>query len=985
MQTTSNVKMKFRWHCMIVCAHLTFSPLTARAEVTDIPAVRYSPRAERVARVENPTIDLSGDYYFQPNPSAEFDKLDPAKWSEGRKLQVPSQLDHVYKAYDREKLKSTAFLRTFHVPTDWRNASIKLRPDSIEGRATVWINGKFAGEHAGGFIPFELDVTGLVKAGQQNTIVIHVERASISRASEREYLGLARSIRLLALPKVNLAELNVNPTLDATYVDGVLELEATVENESDDIANDINIAFSLLAPDGQAIEIPPIELPPVASRVTARKAMRWKLSEVLTWDPEHPRLYTLIAELKQGQETLSRNRLQIGFRRIDVQGRELLLNGRPIKLRGMNYHPNYPGVGHAIDEEQLRRDMKLFQNANVNFVRSFPPQPELAHICDELGIMQQIETPVTFVDVKWRPDLHDVIDDPEFATDFVKLSLEKIAFYRNHPSVIIWSVGNESNFKLPPFVAAGKATQAADSTRPVLVDSYSAPLGIDIPYAEIDNVHYPDLHGTALPKRRPMLYGEWAHLHHYHHEVATHDPGVRDYWGHYMLQHINYLYSQPGVLGGSVFSGNDEEFPTEPALRWGIFDAWRRPKPEYWHVKKAHSPIRISTTTPPFLAPGHELSLTVRNRCAFTNLSELKIEWRTGDASGWVHADIPPGESGLLQIPVVLDEGTDGSDVLVDLTFTSPQGFVIDTYQLTLATTESPIEPKSGRTADITIEQDDEKLCILSGEASWEIDKRTGLIRRGLLVDQTVVTGGPMLHATPLLEAEPAICRNWKLESLRYEATDSSAEVVVTGSYEEARGSYKMQFDALGEVTIDYEFEWLKPAEPGPVDWWNPPGSGDMREVGIMLCVNPSLDHFAWQRNGMWTTYPNDHIGRLRGNTRAFSIHAEMPRSNDLQPTQPWSLDQTSNGTADFRGTKYNFLRASLTDERNKGLHLVSDASNHVRCSYEEQNDAIRCFINCFSNGGIEHFVHGKGIPLRETMHLDTESIVHGRATLRLK
>ena len=217
----------------------------------------------------------------------------------------------------------------------------------------------------------------------------------------------------------------------------------------------------------------------------------------------------------------------------------------------------------------------------------------------------------------------------------MQANMETIHFYRNHPSILFWSMANESYWN-KEFAQVEVYVKKADPSRPhTFHDQAYGGFNNQGSTAPIANIHYPgpDGYKVAAKSERPMIYGEYCHLNVYNRSELVTDPGIRSDWALALAPTWENMYQTPGVLGGSIWSGIDDIFqmPNGDAVGygpWGPIDGWRRPKPEYWDMKKIYSPLRVKTTT---LSPASTFTVEVENRYTYTNLNELRIKCTSGN------------------------------------------------------------------------------------------------------------------------------------------------------------------------------------------------------------------------------------------------------------------------------------------------------------------------------------------------------------------
>ena len=968
------------------------------APPVEIPIVRLSPRPVVTIGVRDPQIDLDGTWSFNPDPPQDLATLPIAPPIAGsapptakgwHPIHVPGEW--VMEGFKVTPATAAAYVRTIAIPADWADRRVKLRCNGVYSDAKVWVNGRQAGGHIGGLTPFEMDITAMAKAGATNTIAIAVKNASVgdSLASGSQYAahelgGISRRICLFATPSMNIADVYVRTDFDKAYRNAVMAIQAQVANDSEQDSTGLIVAVVLrktpISGDHDAIGT--IRFPAIKVGQILMQQVAIPVSNPRKWDPEHPNLYYLECALKDARgrvlETVIR---RIGFRQVEVRGNQLFVNNRPVKLKGVCRHETHPLLGRATTPELVHRDAELFREMNANHVRTshYPPTEEFIAACDELGLFVEVEAPFC-----WAGDSSSAAT----RSYILQAEMETVLRDRSSPSVLEWSMGNESPWG-KSFALARPILHDLDSSRPYLFDGGEEPR----PPLDIDGPHYPGLGGPAsyASHVRPALFGEYAHLNCYNRRQLATDPGLRDFWGEGAAEMFERMWKSQGCLGGNIWAAIDDLFfpPGSSPVgygTWGPLDGWRRPKPEYFHLKKIYSPIRISDDKLPSRAEDGSIRIPVENRYLFTDLSEVLFKWAAGKENGTASASVRPGERGQLVIPLA---GSSGIRPPVEIEAISPLGFTIDTWRVG-ATPTTP-DPGNERAVNSSMENGGSPIDIVarektpgavvvkSGRFQCELDGATGMIRNVSMAGAPVLTGGPTLMLLPLIgdssgapqampiDYPPVIdtCSDWQSTSVTAQKTGGDIEVDVEGAYKQAQGTYQIRFKKFGEMTFDYDFTVKE-----PVNTW---------QIGLVFDVPRSSDTLSWQRKAQWSWYPEDEIGRPIGTAKATAGHPKVDWSGPhTEPTWNWSQDETEMGTNDFRSTKRNIFTAGLHAADGSGIQVVSDGTQHVRAWLD--GSRVRILVADYVNAGSGAFVIEQLVPHRELKFGD-----HVKGTVRIR
>jgi hypothetical protein len=900
--------------------------------------------------------DLSGLWRFAPDPPNGFwePAFDDSHWAN---IHVPAH-------FEMEGFQSVegvgGYRRRFALPPG--PGRVKVRFDGVYSGAEVWVNGHRLAYHEGGALPFEVDVTGAVHEGENLLAVRVTQHTAVSDKLDKmsEYAdfalaGLMRPVSVFRVPEAHLGALAFATVFDAGFRDAKIQGHVAVLNESGAGLGDAIIVFRLLDPEGREV---PLQFEPVPAQVRAFKRADLEFTlPVATprhWDAEHPNLYTLELTLKAGDMALDRLAQHVGFRQTEIRDRQLLINGRPVKIRGTCHHDSHPLLGRAVTLEVERQDLELMKEANLNSVRTshYPPLPALLDLADELGIWVEDEGSFCWV---------EVADDLRLAPRMMQLNAELLARDRNHPSVFIWSVGNESSWGFG-FDRVHEWMGRSDPSRPHAGSWSHGVVNIEVWH---NPICLPDI-DRAERSSKPVIWDEsWCIFQGIWGDIGEMwlDPGIRDYYAEPLPPVYARMMQSKNIMGSQIWAWSDDifcvpnrglEYGREATLShfiegeyrlpnrglvgdapWGVVDGWRRKKPEFWVTRKLHSPVKIKEA--PLSAPGagQTLAVAVENQYDFTDLSELGIRWRLGDEEGTIRLNAPPHTTGELQIKPSREVRT-GEEL--QLEFVDAAGRRVDAYRLPVGA--GPVRVPTMQTpAPASLRLIEENLLagrgtrVVGSNFELTFDQATGRLRRGVGYGQALLLSTPELHllpsATPFSPLPNLL--SWHLKDLRVKSEGENVRIEIDGSYDRFEGGYDVLVAPAGEVTARASFKY----------------SGEkvvVREVGLGFVVPRDCDVLHWNRQGEWSVYPPDHIGRLDGETRAFASHADQ-----LPPTWPWSEDNSPMGCNDFRSAKRHIHWASIRYPEGMGVWVKSDGSQHLRATVE--SDRISVCINDWYGG----------------------------------
>lgn len=889
------------------------------------------PMPLQTGEISEPQICLNGTgWKLCSEPGEEFWNRE-ASGTVWEDTQVPMQRTPSEREY--------AYAFELEIPEAWKGHRIFLRFDGVNCRTRVFVDGRPAGEHYGGFVSWDCEITEEAACGGRHWLVLGVTDDP-GGICPFHFGGIIRDVTLFALPRTYLSRLHADVSFDDTYTDAGLTVYTQLQGGGG------CISLSLCSPSGEEILLEKQELQAGQEHTETYRAAR-----PLKWDSEHPYLYTLTASVWEDGLCTEKASRRIGFREIKRVGNQVFLNGAPLKLRGINRHDIHPVTGRAITHELVEADVRLFREANINFIRTshYPPRPDFLELCDEYGIYVEDETAVAFL----GQEIDCRENDPEFTSRFMDQFAELIERDRSHPCVILWSLANESFWGTN--IAMQNAYAHQEDPSRLTIFSYPITQHEEDDRADIWSMHYAawDQASDALvdsfnrschePLPWPVLHDESTHIPCYDRTDQRRDPGVRDFWGETISRFWDKIWNTQGALGCAIWAGLDEVWLASGRRNhwgapWGILDGWRRKKPEFWHVRKAYSPIHI-TGEP--AAEGDFVSLGIENRFNHTNLQEVGIAWRLGDSSGRMQGpDLPPGGKGSLLIPAPFLAGEQ-----LTLEFTDPFGNLVDDGCWQLAAPALTLPAFSGGAP--SLREACGGLLVEGRRFRLYFSGKTGLISAGYVNDVPVVTGGPFLQLTGLALAP------WKLEKLESETAESCAAVSISGSYGKVSVRFRIAIDNEGLMETTYEI--LEMPYPSPrklaMRVGDDTDSGGYEEVGICFMVPREMDLLSWSRRGLWNTYPDWHIGRLQGSALKHNPYGVC--RTGVAPEWDWQLDEKDTvlfgkydtgrrGTRDFCSMKAHVIRAAMSAQNGgQAFTVLSDGTDCVRAQLTHNPEAV--------------------------------------------
>lgn len=936
---------------------------------------------------------LSETWRFLPDPPAGFEQpgFDDSSWA---KIDVPAH-------WEMQGFHPTDGVGGYRARFSARagDGRVKLAFDGVYSGAQVWVNGTPVAVHEGGATPFECDITDALRSGD-NTLALRVTEHTttsdlldqMSSYADFPLGGIFRKVWLLRVPAAHIGSLALQTDFDDQSRNAMLTGIVTILNESDKPLSAGSLRFRLTDPDGKKLDlnIPPVEIRAKAwERADAPVSIR--VPSPRTWDAEHPNLYTLTVELRSEDDTVQKLQQRVGFRQTLVRGPQLLINGKPVKIRGTCHHDSHPLMGRAVTPELTRQDLTLIKEANMNSVRTshYPPIPELLDIADELGLYVEDEASFCWVGVS---------DDLRNAPRILQLTAELLARDRNHPSVFMWSLCNESQFGRS-FELSRDWVRAADPSRPLAAATSE--------WLDLATLHNPmSVAGIDQQEQldRPLLWDEslapfqgiWGDAY----EIWL-DPGIRDYYAVPLIAAYDRMMKSRAVQGSQIWAWSDDIFcvpgrgleygrrgtrtyfiEEQYAIAgrglagdapWGLVDGWRRLKPEYWIIKKIHSPVRVAEKPIEPPPAGAEIRIPIENQYDFTDLSELKITWKTADDKGT--ATIVGTANPLAQTKSSIPARTTGEvrftprrapapGDAISLTFTDAADLVVDQVKIPVGKVRIDLPPGKPPEPRPLLIREESTLAghatrVIGGEFELAIDRDSGRLRRCVAFGEPLMVEVPSIHLLQFGRPLAAVPdrTGWHVQQTEVVAEGENVHVRIAGTYGAFAGRYDLVITPGGEITVTASFDYSGP------DLW-------AREVGLRLALPRTCDALEWSRRGEWAVYPEDHIGRPRGSATAVADH-----SAKVPPRWAWGLDNSPLGSADFRSTKRHIDWASLQCPSGAAVQVISDGTQHSRATLE--TDRIAWFVNDWYGGtgsGLGEWEgnYGKGRLVKTGEHIES-------------
>ncbi|MFC0210854.1 glycoside hydrolase family 2 TIM barrel-domain containing protein [Paenibacillus chartarius] len=557
------------------------------------------------------------------------------------------------------------YRRSFTVPESWQRHSIFLVFEGVDSAFHVWVNGQPAGYAQGSHLHSEFCITELLHPGE-NTIAVQVyqwcDGSYLEDQDKWRLSGIFRDVYVLAAPYVRVRDFEVRTSFDERYEDAGLSFRINVKNGSGHTSGRHSVRIALLDEErntvyeGEAGGVESLDAHAEAELVT-----RVPVRAPRKWSAETPYLYNLVWTLLDESGNLRQcGSVSVGFRDIAVRDGRLLVNGSPVILKGANRNEFHPDLGFAIPLESMLRDIELMKRHNMNAVRCshYPNDTRWLDLCDRYGLYVIDEADLETHGCHFIDNESHLAQDPAWREAFVDRARHMVERDKNHPSVILWSLGNESGYG-PNHDAMAEWVREADPTRPIHYERAK-----DAPVVDVVSCMYPSLdaliaEGEKTDDPRPFLMCEFAHA------MGNSVGNLQEYW--------DAVYRYPRLLGGLIWEWADLGIRqrTEDGTEWfayggdfgdrphsghfcidGLLFPDRQLKASILEAKKVFEPVKV------FPVDGQAGTVVLENRYDFLNLEHLAGTWSVwcdGEVvkQGELPAlDVPPGGRKELTIPL---------------------------------------------------------------------------------------------------------------------------------------------------------------------------------------------------------------------------------------------------------------------------------------------------------------------------------------------
>lgn len=835
------------------------------------------------------------------------------------------------------------YKRTFFIEESFRGKQIILRFCGVDSAYHLWVNGQEAGYSKAARNESEFDITDMVKVGQENDVTVRVYQWSDGTYLEDQDMwwesGIFRDVELLGVPKDGIRDFKVTADLDETYTNGLLRVEAALRTEEN-----VQVTFELMDAQGNTV------LTETAGTHGEKVCMEAVVENAEHWSAEIPYLYKLLMTVEKDGQVIEVIPQNVGFRNIRMNGDTFLVNGVAIIFKGMNRHDYNPRNGRVVAKEEIEKDIILMKQFNVNAIRTchYPDSYYLYDLCDEYGMYLIDETDLECHGFELTGDYKWITDDPTWETAYVSRMTRMIERDKNHPSIIMWSLGNESAFGCN-FRRMTEVAHEIDSSRLVHYEGDFDVESADVystMYTWLENPDKPFLMKDIIEKsEKPHILCEYCH-------AMGNGPGN-------LKEYQDLFYAHDKLQGGFIWEWFDHgiesytedgekyyryggDFGDDPSNKDFCIDGMlmpdRTPSPGLYEYKKVVEPVTTSAVN---LEQG---IIHLISRYDFADLDQFRLVYSIMEDDVMIQGgsmelpSIPARSEKEVKIPYDFAsvKAKPGAEYYLNLSYQlkehtayAPAGHELATAQFKLPVYKEGIEVVPEGMLKVTKEH-----TVLHAEgANFHVDfdlirgNITSIVRDGM----EVMSKGPRLTLwrAPISNDMEIIDQMKKVHFLHLEH-----EVVTEVQYQEENNFLRVQVDTINSTTNSawhfktrYSYVVCPTGDVLIQVEGTPSGRTDLApdmfpRIGVTMHLDQSMDQIRYFGMGPGENYADSREAAMMGvyeNTvDGLFTNYVVPQANGNHMDCKW---------------------VSLTNDRGMGLVASTEDSFNFSASRFEEKD----------------------------------------------
>ncbi|MGQ1946156.1 glycoside hydrolase family 2 TIM barrel-domain containing protein [Geofilum sp. OHC36d9] len=841
-----------------------------------------------------------------------------------------------------------SYITHFVLPEKWEGKEVYIQLGAVKSGFYIWVNGAKVGYNQDSKLPAEFNITPYLKSGTNKLALQVFKFTDGSYLEDQDFWrlsGIQRDVMLYARSKTHIRDFFAKASLSENYQDGVFSLDVEVVNTAKKSIKNYGVEYKILDKAGNEIlsDQAHFSIKENTHLITFKNT----IPKVKKWSAEVPNLYKLVLVLsdKKG-ELIEATSTKIGFRTSEIKNGQLLVNGQPILLKGVNRHEHDEIYGHVVNKQNMLDDIKTMKQFNINAVRTshYPNDPLWYSLCDEYGLYVYDEANVESHGMGYEPE-NTLANKPEWKEAHVERMVNMVARDKNHPSIIVWSMGNEAGTG-PNFLAGYKAIHKMDDSRPVHYERAEKLTDITERHTDIIGDMYAGINWVknswiGTDSTRPFIWCEYAHA------MGNSSGNFKEYW--------DLIYSHPQLQGGFIWDWMDQgivQYDSAGNKYWaygghfepdgvhndgnfcmnGVVNPDRTPHPGLFEIKKVYQNIAFKSVD---IAKG---KISVKNDFFFKNLDDYLIKWDLivngiPEKSGTFKplGVAPQSEKEFVIEMPLLDEGNEYFLNFYALQNTQnpiiPIGHVVASEQLSFGDADFIVQTERS-TEPIELKDDINGYTIIGLDFTTYFSKKSGslssyilngfeLIKEPMVIDfwraPTDNDFGNELQKRAAVWKQAA--GNAVLQSIQTKRI-SKSEIVVETEYKipDVQGMVTIDYTIKGngQIVVDYNFEARQEELP------------EIPRIGLTLRLPKVFDNLNYYGRGPWENY-------IDRNTAAFvGIYTSKVADQYFAYSRPQE-----------NGHKTDVRWLSLTNHTGLGLRFVA---NHETLEFNALHNSTSDF-----------------------------------------
>tara|TARA_X000001036_G_scaffold294908_1_gene274082 strand:- start:14130 stop:17426 length:3297 start_codon:yes stop_codon:yes gene_type:complete len=841
-----------------------------------------------------------------------------------------------------------SYLRKFTLDENWKNKNVFLNIGAMKSGGFVWVNGKYIGYSQGSKLPAEFDITKALKIGK-NTIALQIFRWTDGSYLECQDFwrisGIERNVFIYARPQIRIQDFEVVSILDDAYKNGELSIYIDLINHLNK-AKTLKVSFQVL--DGKDSISSDIKTITIKKSNRSSAAFQVTIPKVKQWSAEHPNLYTLILKTEDYRGNIIEIiPTKIGFRSVEIKNGLLLVNGKSITLKGVNTQETDPESGHVMSEELMMKDVRLWKENNINAVRlsHYPRDRRFYELCDIYGLYVVDEANIESHGMYYGK--YSLAKAPSWEKAHIDRMLRMVERDKNHPSVIIWSMGNEGGNGVN-FHKGYTAIKENDKTmRPVQYErSYKDHDGIIFDMDSNTDILAPQYPSPNTFRTigesktdRPFIPSEYAHA------MGNSTGNFEDYWnliekydnlqGGFIWDWVDQSIWKTNVKGERYYAyGGDygKDMPSDNTfLNNGVVFPDRKPQPALYEIKKAQEYINFKNKG---INKHNELRVLIENLYDFTNLdqfnfvAQIKAEGEILQKIKIEDYFIEPNTGKLVHIPLKDINFKINTEYFVEIAATTkadwgilPSGFEVAHEQIALVSKLREEKNNFVPNIEVSFKEDNGIITFFNEKLKLVFNKNEGRITSYQFNNRKVLKDnkGPkpnFWRAVTDNDLGNKMQRNsieWKSASINLKvidlitkkSLDGSAKMIVTYELPSIKTTFTSTYTIFGNGVVHINNS-LKPTKY----------EGDIPRIGMRMQLPKSYNNLSYFGRGPWENYQD----------RKTSAFIDLYKSNVSDQYVPYIRPQENGYKTDTRWV-------ALSNQNNIGLLVVSGKNNFIAFS----------------------------------------------------